>query len=76
MKKRPNPEFHKQLKPWNIEPAGRPGWIKITCPYCVGIAYVKRGRWLHGSKRQFIGRSCTYCYKTGRIPVYTKEWKK
>lgn len=68
MKRRPNPEFHKQLKPWTIVQAGRPGWIRITCGWCGGVAYVRRGAWLHsGRNRHLIGRSCTYCMKTGRI---------
>lgn len=68
MKKRPDPNFHKQLKPWKVLYAGA-GWVKITCGHCGGVAYVKRGRWLHQSgNRKYIGRPCCYCFKTGRIP--------
>lgn len=71
---RPNPDFYKQLKPWRLGRV-RKGWMEITCPHCGGVAYVKRGRWLHRrSNYKYIGRSCTYCFKTGRIPV--PEWKK
>src|SRR3954468_24127603 len=41
-KKRPNPDFHKQLKPWKVEASGWAGWIKITCGWCGGLAYVQR----------------------------------
>jgi hypothetical protein len=67
LKKRPQAKFHKQLKPWKIEPADN-SWLKITCPNCKGVAYVKQGPWLHGILHAFIGRSCTHCSKTARIP--------
>lgn len=71
MKVRPQGRFHKQMKPWLVESAERTGWIKITCPHkdCGGVAFVKRGMWLHGARRRFIGRSCTYCFKTAKVPV-------
>lgn len=66
---RPDPQFHKGLRSWRIDSAPRPGWIKITCPHCGNAAFVKRGAWLHGEKRRYIGRSCTYCFATGRVDV-------
>jgi len=73
-KKRPNPDFHKQLKPWKVEASGWAGWIKITCGWCGGLAYVKRRNWLHSARnRHLVGRSCTYCFKTGRIPGGSDE---
>lgn len=72
MKKRPNPENHRALRPWTVEPGGRPGWIRITCGWCKGVVYVKRGAWLHGRARGFVGRSCPYCFRAGRIPADQK----
>jgi hypothetical protein len=67
---RPDPDFHKSLRPWKVEGAGRPGWIRITCGWCHKVSYVKRGAWLHDrGNRKYIGRPCTYCFKTGRIPT-------
>lgn len=72
-RRRPDSKFHKQLKPWRIEPAPRPGWIKITCGNCGNSAFVKRGAWLHGATKRYIGRSCTFCFKTGRVTVYEDQ---
>jgi hypothetical protein len=43
------------------------GDVKITCPGCGGSAIVNKKRWLR-SRPEFVGRSCTYCFKTYRIP--------
>jgi phage FluMu protein Com len=49
---------------------GEGGTLRITCPRCGGKAVVNGKLWL-GYKddegRGYIGRSCTYCFKTARI---------
>lgn len=62
-----------KLKPWSIEKVG--GKLGITCPHCGGKALVSK-RWKQprtyecwdGSIVLIVGRSCTYCFKTARIP--------
>lgn len=59
--------FHTQLPEWVVEKVG--GTLNITCPRkdCGGKAKVSP-RWLR-SRPRFIGRSCTYCFRTARIPA-------
>lgn len=59
--------FNNQLPEWIVEREG--GTLNITCPRkdCGGKAKVSP-RWLR-SRPKFIGRSCTYCFRTARIPA-------
>jgi hypothetical protein len=45
----------------------KPEKLGIECPYCREKAIVKRSAWLF-VKREYIGRSCTYCFATSEIP--------
>lgn len=59
--------FNSQLPEWIVEREG--GTLNITCPRkdCGGKAKVSP-RWLR-SRPKFVGRSCTYCFRTARIPA-------
>jgi hypothetical protein len=55
---------------WITAP-GEGGTLRITCPRCGGKAVVNKSKWLGYRSEEghsFIGRSCTYCFKTSRIP--------
>lgn len=52
--------------------------LEVTCGWCRTTFIVldpdqwfaSKRRWLNKtSNRQYHGRSCTYCYKTGRLPL-------
>lgn len=55
-----------KLPTWKVKVVG--GKLGIECPNkeCKGKALVAR-TWLR-SRPEFIGRSCTYCFKTFQIP--------
>jgi len=71
-RKRPDPSKHPQLPEWVVvhldlddEPV-----IEITCTRCGGSAIIlSPSRWF-GSKRNrdYVARSCTYCFKVSRLP--------
>jgi len=57
--------------PFWITAQGEGGTLRITCPRCGGKALVNKKKWLtyrSEEGRTFIGRSCTYCFKTAQIP--------
>jgi hypothetical protein len=67
MKKRPQGEFHKQLPMFKMEYTGA-GWMRIECTRCGGVAWVRRGPWLHSMRnRHLVARACTYCMKVSRV---------
>lgn len=54
-----------------ITQKGEGGTLRITCPRCGGKAIVNAHKWYKGDgqyKGPMIGRSCTYCFFTNRIP--------
>lgn len=57
-----------QLPDWKVEPGSKTGTLNITCPRkdCGGKAVVSK-RWRE-SRPNYIGRSCTYCFKVAKIP--------
>lgn len=60
-----NTSFASTLPSWIMQP-GEGGTLRITCPSCGGKAVVNKSRWLN-DRKEFIGRSCTYCFKTSKI---------
>lgn len=64
------------LKPWKIKVMPNGAKLGIECPYCHGKALVS-AKWRQprtyechdGSTVLIIGRSCTYCFKTAKIPT-------
>lgn len=56
-----------RLKEWKVTRMSG-GKIGIQCPHkdCEGKAVVNAKKW-YGSRPQF-GRSCTYCFRTNKIP--------
>lgn len=57
------------LPVWQAERGEARGTLNITCPYkdCGGKAVVNAKKWKE-SRPDFIGRSCTYCFRTARLP--------
>ena len=55
---------------WLVEPGEKRGTLNITCPRkeCKGKAIVNKRKWLE-DKKDFVGRSCTYCFKAAGIPI-------
>lgn len=61
------------MKTWKIQAVD--GKLGLTCPNCGGKALVSK-KWRQprtytrpdGSKVVIVGRSCTYCFKTARLP--------
>lgn len=74
----PDPDAHPQLRPWKVELQELDGEdvLEITCPWCDGAVIVLHPRHWKGGRRQrqYVGRSCTYCFKTCRVPS-ADEWK-
>ena len=46
---------------------GEGGTLRITCPRCGGKAVVNGKKWVDSWPG--IGRSCTYCFFTNRLPL-------
>lgn len=56
------------LKPW-LTTSLDANKLGIECPHkeCGGKAVVNKKKWLN-LKREYVGRSCTYCFRTSRVP--------
>jgi len=60
------------LPEWVIEEQELDGEpvLEITCPRCGGGAIIlSPSRWLSSKRnRQYVARSCSYCFKVNRLP--------
>lgn len=57
--------YESQLPLWATQRLAG-GKLGLTCPRCQGKAVVAGRRWRSASTG--IGRVCTYCFKTSRVP--------
>jgi hypothetical protein len=77
---RENPKYHEGRRPfpnskrlkspmpyWEVLATGKPARAIIICPRCHNEAEINIDPWLN-LKREFIGRSCTYCFAASQVP--------